>query len=299
MKPIKILSRNIAKNTTLSSKNKYLITKEIHVHPGVRLTIQDRTEIYILNGLVLGPHLKRAALIFESGSQLRAEKFTLKAANPNGRAVKHADNGGLWFCGNYQSASKDNISIKANPRKRKSQFIAKEIKSFYLGRLDPNSTKTIRKHQKPNNFGDDLDAISVMGVGREEWIIGSIKSSYSGDDGFDVTNSNIVLNRIDVKEPVEDGLNITSSRLQIVKKLSIQMGIKGKDRDLFDLETDEGGSYIEISKGCQINLEGVFGDELILSSEDMPKFKKSKSSTYKFKGASRKSDSLIYSITMD
>jgi hypothetical protein len=299
MKPIKILSRNIAKNITLSNKKKYLITKEILVRPGVRLSIQDGTEIYILNGPILGAHLKRAALIFEPGSQLRAEKFTLKAANSNGGAVKQADNGGLWFCGNYQSASKDNISIKANRRKRKSHFTAKEIKSFYLGRLDPNSKKTTRKQQKPNNFGDDLDAISIMGVGRDEWAISSIKSFYSGDDGFDVTNSNIVLNRIDVKEPSEDGLNITSSRVQIVKKLLIQMGIKGKDRDLFDLETDDGGSYIEISKGCQINLEGVFGDELILSSQDMPKFKKSKSSIYKFNGASKKSDSLIYSITMD
>lgn len=299
MKPIKILSRNIAKNITLSNKKKYLITKEIHVRPGVRLSIQDGTEIYILNGPILGAHLKRAALIFEPGSQLRAEKFTLKAANSNGGAVKQADNGGLWFCGNYQSASKDNISIKANRRKRKSHFTAKEIKSFYLGRLDPNSKKTTRKQQKPNNFGDDLDAISIMGVGRDEWAISSIKSFYSGDDGFDVTNSNIVLNRIDVKEPSEDGLNIASSRVQIVKKLSIQMGIKSKDRDLFDLETDDGGSYIEISKGCQINLEGVFGDELILSSQDMPKFKKSKSSIYKFNGASKKSDSLIYSITMD
>lgn len=299
MKPIKILSRNIAKNITLSNKKKYLITKEIYVRPGVRLSIQDETEIYILNGPILGAHLKRAALIFESGSQLRAEKFTLKAANSNGSAVKQADNGGLWFCGNYQSASKDNISNKANPRNCKSQFTAKEIKSFYLGRLDSKSTKTTRKQQKPNNFGDDLDAISIMGVGRDEWAISSIKSFYSGDDGFDVTNSNIVLNRIDVKEPSEDGLNITSSRVQIIKKLSIQMGIKGKDRDLFDLETDDGGSYIEISKGCQIKLEGVFGDELILSSQDMPKFKKSKSSIYKFHGASRKSDSLIYSITMD
>lgn len=299
MKKIEKLSQNITKNTTLSSKKIYLITNEIRVRSGVQLTIQDRAEIYILNGPVLRSHTKRAALIFEQGSNLRAEKFVLRAANHDGRIVKQADNGGLWFCGNYQSASKDNISIRANPRKRMSKFIAKEIKSFYLGCQDPIKLNAVNRPPKRNVKNDDLDAISVLGVSREEWAISSIKNFYSGDDGLDITNSNIVLDRIYIKEPVEDGLNISSSRIQIRKKLSIQMSSKVKDRDLFDLETDEGASYIEISKGCHIRLEGVFGDQVILSSVDMPKFKRSTCSIYKFLGASKKGDSLIYSITED
>ena len=299
MKPIEVLSRNIVKNTSLSCKKKYFITRAIRVRPGVRLTIQDGTEIYILNGTVPKSILNRAALIFEQGSQLRAEKFSLRAANTDGKPVKEADNGGLWFCGNLQTASKDNISIKSNPRKRMSKFVAKEIRSFYLGRLDPVKVKTVVKSLKQNIESEDLDAISVLGVSRDEWAISSIKTYYSGDDGLDITNSNIVLDRIYVKEPIEDGLNVSSSRIQIRKKLSIQMSQKGKDRDLFDLETDDGASYIEISKGCHIRLEGVFGDQVILSSVDMPKIKRSKNSIYKFLGVSKNADSLIYSITED
>lgn len=299
MKLIEVLSQNITKNTRLNSKKRYLITKEVRVRPGVRLTIRDGTEIFILNGPVPRSKFNRAALIFEQGSQLYAEKFSLRAANLDGKPVKQADNGGLWFCGNHRSASKDTISLKANPRKKMSRFEAKEIKSFYLGRLDPIKTKTTIKRPKKNKKSDDLDAISVLGVGRDEWKISSIKSFYSGDDGLDITNSNIDLSRVYIKEPVEDGLNLSSSRIQISKKLTIQISEKGKDRDLFDLETDEGSSYIEISKGCHISLEGCFGDQLMLSSIDMPKFKKTKSAIYRFVGKSKSADSLIYSITMD
>ncbi len=297
MKPIIIISRNIAKNKTISNKNVYLVTKEIHVRSGVCLTIQDGAQIYLLNGHVVGSKLKRAALLFDQGSNLRAKKFTMRAANIQGKPEKISDNGGVWFCGNYSTASKDGVSVKTNPKKRVSKFTALELRAHYLGRLDPLANKRSR-NSNIQSSGDDIDGISLLGVGKKEWKIAGIKSYYSGDDGLDLTNSEIQLDRIYIKQPVEDGLNISSSRIQIRKNLSISMGNHGTDRDLFDLETDDGGSYIELCKGCNINIDGVFGDQLVLSSQDLPKIKKGKH-RYQFTGRIKKSDSLIYSITMD
>lgn len=293
------LSSNIATNKILSNKKIYLITKEVRVRPGVRLTIQDGAQIYLLNGPVTSSKIKRAALIFEQGSELRAKKFTIRAANHEGRVERQSDNGGIWFCGNHQSASKDSIAIKHNPKKRISKFIATELKAYYLGRLDPIAKNHKKKNNIKNKTNDDIDGISVLGVGRKEWRINSIKSYYSGDDGLDLTNSDIQVDKIYIKEPTEDGLNISSSRLQIRKNLTIHMENHGSDRDLFDFETDDGGSYVEISKGCQINIEGIFGDQLTLSSQDMGRVKKAKNAIYKFSGRSKKADSLIYSITED
>jgi hypothetical protein len=297
MRPLEIISRNIAQNKTLSNKKTYLITQEVHVRPGVQLRIQDGALIYLLNGPVKKAKSKRASLHFDQGSALHAGRFTLKAANQVGKPEKHADNGGIWFYGNYASASKDGYSVKSNPRKRLSKFNALELKTFFLGRLDPirknRSKKIAAKNQK-----DDLDAISVLGVGPKEWNIQSIKSYYSGDDGLDITNSNIGIDKVYIKKPMEDGLNLSSSRIQLKKSLTIEMGEERSDRDLFDLETDDGGSFIELQRGCKINLDGIFGDQLVLSSIDLAPIKR-QNKRYVFIGRSKQTDSLIYSITMD
>jgi hypothetical protein len=299
MKQIQTVSRNIAKNTTFSNKKIYFITREIHVRPGTTLSIQDGTEIYLMNGLIRNSKTKRTALIFDQGSKLRAKKFSLKAANSEAKPEKFSDNGGIWFCGNYRNASKDGISIKCNPKKKYSKFKADEVKAFYLGRLDSNQKSFKKRIKRSIEEGDDIDGISILGVGRSEWDISSLKSYYSGDGGIDLTNSDICIASIYIKNPIEDGLDVRSSRIQIQKALTIDLGDHGSDRDLFDLETDDGASYVEINKGCRFNLNGVFGDELNLSSKDMPSIPRPKKAIYKYNGRSKKADSLIFSITED
>ena len=153
------------------------------------------------------------------------------------------------------NAEKDKITVKYNVTP--SSFTAIRIFSAYLGRCDSTT--------------DDIDAISVLGVGSNEWNISSIVSYYSGDDGFDVENSAITLKYLRVVEPKEDGLNITSSRVNILNSLEVDMGKSGKkDRDIFDLEPDEGQTYIRLEEGCNVNISGVFGDQLKLVSSDLP-----------------------------
>ena len=144
-----------------------------------------------------------------------------------------------------------------------SSFQAIRIFSAYLGRCDPKGGDS------PTT--DDIDAISVLGVGSNEWNISSIVSYYSGDDGFDVENSAITLKYLRIVEPKEDGLNITSSRVNILNSLEVDMGKSGKkDRDIFDLEPDEGQTYVRLEEGCDVNISGVFGDQLKLVSSDLP-----------------------------
>ncbi len=110
-----------------------------------------------------------------------------------------------------------------------------------------------------------------------------------------------MLDRLEVKNPTEDGLNVTSSRVQIRRSLVVDAPrTKVADRDLFDLETDEGASYVELPRGCRVRLRGVFGDQLHLTSSDMPRPVTTTDNERRYAFSGRlKADALIHSITED
>ena len=62
-------------------------------------------------------------------------------------------------------------------------------------------------------------------MGTVEWKVKSVNSEYSGDDGFDVTNSEINLENLTVIYPVEDGLNISSSTVTINNRIKVDMSL--------------------------------------------------------------------------
>lgn len=290
-----MIDSDITKNRRFSKKNVYVITTEVRVRKGIRVVIEDGTTILIMNGLKPKCRLLRAALIFDQGSILRANRFYVKACNANCRQVKQADNGGLWFLGNYQNASKDKVTIKASPKNPASSFQAGLIATYYLGRLDP-----LKETSRTKVVDDDIDGFSVLGVAPKEWDIKEVRSFNSGDDGFDVTNSHIQLDRLKVVNPIEDGINLSSSRVEIKRSLILDVTkSKATDRDIFDFETDDGASYLEIAQHCHVDIRGVFGDELVLSSKDLPKPNSNPEARYKFKGVTRKTATLVYSINED
>ena len=290
-----IIESDITTNRRLSNKKVYVIATEVRVHKGVRVIIEDGTTILVMNGLKPKCRLLRAALIFDQGSILRASRFYVKACNDNYRQVKQADNGGLWFLGNYQNASKDKLTIKTNPKNPDSSFQADLIATYYLGRLDP-----LKETSRTKVVDDDIDGFSVLGVGPEEWSIKEVRSFNSGDDGFDVTNSHIKLDRLKVITPIEDGINLSSSRVEIKRSLILDVTkSKKSNRDIFDFETDDGASYLEIAQHCHVDIKGVFGNELVLSSKDLPKPNNNPESRYKFKGVTRQAATLVYSINQD
>lgn len=297
MKIKKILPRRIFKDKTLNKNTIYIVIGEVRVDKKAKLTIEDQTTILLINGFYEDSCIKRSALIFERGSKLKAKRMHLKAADRNHNIVKHADNGGIWFLGNYANASKDGISIKTNRKKRSSYFYADLITTSYLGRKDNKNQESNYLHRDE----DDIDGFSVLGVGPNEWSIQAVKSNHSADDGIDFTNSHVRINRLEINEPTEDGINLSSSRVEIHQYLSVQViKTKTKDRDIIDLETDDGASYLELHRGCWVKLSGVFGDEVVLSSKEMPEpnTKTDNEENYFFSGKLKKS-ALIYSIDED
>lgn len=298
MKPLEILPNLIRKNKLLHAKKIYIVLGEVRVVKKVKLTIQDQTTLLVVNGVFPKSRLKRSALIFEQGSQLKAGRVHLKAADSNFKPVKLADNGGIWLLGNYADASKDGISIRTNRKNPLSKFTARSISTRYLGRADdylsPKSGKRI-------TTGDDIDGFSVLGVGPTEWSIDAVLSHHSADDGVDFTNSHVRLMRLEVKAPTEDGINLSSSRLEIHRSLNIEIKKTNiTDRDLVDLETDDGASYLELHRGCWVRLFGVFGDQVVLSSKEMPvpNTQDDNEKVYQFSGQLKQA-ALIYSIDED
>jgi hypothetical protein len=298
MKPIEILPSYIRKNTVLSTKKIYVVQGEVRVLKKITLTIQDQTTLLLVNGIFQKSCLKRSVLIFEQGSQLKAGRVHFKASNTNFKPVKLADNGGLWFLGNYADASKDGIRVKINRKNPLSKFSARAITTRYLGRADDYISP---KTGKRITTGDDIDGFSVLGVGPTEWAIDAVTSHHSADDGVDFTNSHVRLQRLEVKTPTEDGLNLSSSRIEIHRSLNLDVTkTKVTDRDLVDLETDDGASYLELHRGCWVRMSGVFGDQVVLSSKEMPvpNTKDDNEKTYKFSGRLKQA-ALIYSIDED
>jgi hypothetical protein len=113
--------------------------------------------------------------------------------------------------------------------------------------------------------------------------------------------SSLELEEIQIFSPFEDGLNVSSSRVRISEKLAVNMtkNLTVKDRDLFDLEVDDGPSYVTLAKGCKAELQGVFGDELKLRSSDLPKPDDDQKSLYRFDGFLKRGPATIWSRTED
>lgn len=300
MKLLEQINGPIKKNRILGNSRRYLICGEVHVQKGVKLTIRDGAQILIANGINKSSRLKRSALIFDRGSTLHAKKVIFRAANSlTGTAEKVADNGGIWFFGAYKESKKDGMGSNNMPKSSSSSFRATKLTTHYLGSGTISSSLKLRS--KARSSLGDLDAISVMGVSREEWDVSAIKSLNSGDDGFDASNSDVVMDSLVINNPSEDGINLSSSRLSIRKKLEVIVAKDHRcDRDLFDFETDNGASYLELIKGCFLELNGVFGDQLNLFSSELqkPNTKDDNTSNYLYKGRLKKS-SLIFSIDED
>lgn len=262
----------IVDDRTFGKRKTWVIAGEVHVRRGVTVTIADGVTILIANGVVPQSRLCRAALIFDPGSRLVASRFAVRACNTEHRPVRAADNGGLWFLGTFAGGRKDGI-VATKPRGGlPSSFRARSITTSHLGR---GATYRSPRTGRQLDIGDDIDGIdgiSLVGVGPEEWRVGEVRSLHSADDGFDVTNSHVRLDRLEVRRPAEDGLNVSSSRVEIRRSLLLDVTkTRSPDRNLFDLETGDGPSSVELSKGCWVRARGVFGDQLALASADMPR----------------------------
>jgi hypothetical protein len=267
-KKLEIITEDIYLDAKFCSDTIYVIIGEVRILPMVSLHVEPNTQIYITNGTFTNSlnNPTKSKLIFETGSKLYGTTIYFKACGNDYLPENLADNGGIFFLGSSSKAEKDLVSVNFNINQ--SSFNAEFISLSYLGGKDNmNDNDNLIKSDKL----DDYDAISIVGVNNNEWSIKNVYSEHSGDDGFDVENSSIELDSVEVKLPSEDGLNITSSRVNILKNLTINMEITEVfDRNIFDLEIDDGPSFVRLEKGCGVKIDGIFGDQLTLVSGDLP-----------------------------
>ena len=289
------VSADITRNTVFRAGTTYVITTEVHVTEGTTLTIEDGVQVLIRNGYVAGRNLTAAALVFDSGSRLRAGTVSFTASDAVDRPTTTALNGGVFFCGAFRSGSMDNISSRSGVGVRNSSFVATRIDCSYLGRPDPRGGD--------DDNTDDINGITVIGVGPNEWRVRHVSSTNAGDDGFCVTNSSISLASLTVVNPVEDGLNVTSSLVEVTGNCTVAMSRStAPDRELFDLETDDGPSRVVFQRLAAIDLRGYWGDrydEVRLSSSDMPQPNPLRKEWYEYVGTLKKGPATVYSFNAD
>lgn len=293
--PVVEFAGDITRSTTFRRGTTYVIAGEVRVRAGVTLTIEPNVTVLIRNGVRPHPTFTANALIFDSGSTLRATTVHFRAADAANRPATVADNGGVFFLGSARSATKDGISVTVGRGTRRSSFTADLITASYLGRSDPRGGDDTDR--------DDIDAISVLGMGQSEWRVKAVHSECSGDDGFDVTNSTIMLDRLRIVAPQEDGLNATSSIVRIRQQLVITMPtVSGPDQELFDFEVDNGPVRVIIDRRATVDLRGFWGslaDEVRLTSADMPQPDAWRRSFYTFAGVLSRGPAIVYSIAAD
>jgi hypothetical protein len=297
--PVSIVAADIARATTFRRGTTYVIEGEVHVRPGVTLTIEDGVTVLIRNGYRPKRTIDTSALVFDSGSRLRAATVTFGAADSQNRPTTEANNGGVFFLGTFRSCTKDGMSVDTRTTTGRSSFTADLVVATSLGRTDP------RGGDGNGDDRDDIDALSLLGLGPSEWRVKAVRSDNSGDDGFDVTNSSISLDRLTVVNPVEDGLNVTSSTVQIRQALTVAMSPSiAPDRELFDFEVDAGPVKVVVDRLATVDLRGYWGnayDEVNLNSLDMPAPPRRGTTSvwYVYSGRLTRGPAIIYSTIAD
>jgi len=265
------LTGDITGNATFRAGTVYVINGEVHVRKFVTLTIEDGVEVRIRNGRENFATITSRALIFDSGSSLVAKNVTFRAANAANEPVNVADNGGVFFCGGTRKAAKDDVASMAIAATPAWSFQATCLVADYLGRRDP------KEGDGDGGTRDDIDAVSLVGVVADEWKIPAVEINNSGDDGFDLTDSDIEMERVKVIVPTEDGINLSSSYLTITQRLEVDMtdAKAPEDREIFDFEVDVGPSMITVSRDAWVDILGYWDSSpddrrIYLRSLDMP-----------------------------
>ena len=91
---------NLDKDTVLTCDNTYVIIGKIRVLRDIILTIEDNTNIMIINGDYInkeGINIGKSCLTFEKGSKLYAERIYIQSCNNFFVPIMSADNDGVVF----------------------------------------------------------------------------------------------------------------------------------------------------------------------------------------------------------
>ena len=159
---------NFDKDTVLTGVNTYVIIGKIRVMSNIILTIEDNTNIMIMNGDFItkeGINTGKSCLIFEKGSKLYAERIYIQTCNSSLVSVITTDNDGIVFLNSLPTEeNKDIINTKNSIINAK----------FIFGSCIDNTNKS-----------SVINDISIDKVNNKV-NLKDIYSNYFMDDGFDV-----------------------------------------------------------------------------------------------------------------
>lgn len=161
---------NIDKDTVLTCDNTYVIIGKIRVLSDIMVTIEDNTNIMIMNGDYITKdeiNNSKSCLIFEKGSKLYAERIYVQACNSSLVPVMTADNSGIVFLDSSTTENKDTLNNK------NSIINAKFIFGSYV---DDSNNYSVIEHFNDININKENNKLNLK----------NIYSKNFNDDSFDV-----------------------------------------------------------------------------------------------------------------
>lgn len=196
----KEISQNIIDPTTFKYGYVYIITAPITVSS--KLTIEDNVNIYIRNGAANG-------ITFAANSELHAGCVNFYASDDRNVIINVANNGGIVFNGTAGPTTGTVVPNAVAFSTTPSNFVAKKLKLNYIGGWQVSAVPT--------------DALTINNCNADEWLVQSVSSAYSGDEGVVVNDSTININYLSITNPAGDGLEVNDSIVNVYKGLKVQV----------------------------------------------------------------------------
>lgn len=186
-----ILAGNIAVNTKLYKKNKYLLQGNVYVTNNASLTIEPGT-------VIIGDFESKGTLIITKGATIIADGLeTDPIVFTSNRSLKKAgDWGGIIILSDAPINKFGGVS-SVNPA---NSYLNPILTSF--GGINSNSNSGILRYvriefagAKLINGGGNLNSLLLAGVGNKT-ILENLMISYSGGDSFEIYGGEVNLNQM-------------------------------------------------------------------------------------------------------
>ena len=185
-----LVTDNITSDTTWVSGFKYIISTNIYVRDGIKLTIQDNASVCFLNNTSFN-------LVFEPGSKLNAGVISSFAVDSSYNPVTTSNTGGWRFWGTKSSTYNGVIPVNT------SRFTINQIDINYIGSFGLGSIYVDSCYAFETNFN-----------------VVNISNATIGILSF---NSTINFNKLSLTNAI-NGLYILYTTINVLKKLVITRG---------------------------------------------------------------------------
>lgn len=266
------LNNNITNNKTLKKCYIYVITKPIRVSSGVTLTVENGTNIYLLNkpieeNIIIPPNfdpstdnntliINGSCLIFESGSELKSEDIYVSSCDSNYIPQSINQNCGIFFNGTRATTQYNFINVNSNITLKNSSFKNNNIYVDYLGSLlflVQNKSDSLYSISSNPDLETQtiitaipLNSITLLGCKTIEFKIKNIKIKNTGANGLWSQYSSFSINRLSVLGYEGNALFVRGSKITINHKLSLIQNLIPK---------------FPLYKGILINIEEIIGNK--------------------------------------